>query len=253
MSNKTALLEFVLRHGDNNLVLGHRLGEWCSFGPFLEEDIALTNIALDHVGAARLLLTYAGEIEGKGKTEDDYAYGRTYQEFTNALLVEQPNGDFADTMARQLFYSAFAYVYYNELKKSTDSTLAAFATKAVKETTYHLRHCSEWVIRLGDGTDESKQRMQKAVDNFWPYTNDLFATTPNDSLLIKDGAIIDPAAVKSKWLEIVKDVIVRATLTMPDVNAFQHEGSRKGKHSEHLSYIVAEMQAVTRVYPGAKW
>lgn len=252
MANQQALLQFVLRHGDNNLILGHRLGEWCSRGPFLEEDIALTNIALDHIGAARLLLTYAGEIEG-GKTEDDYAYQRTHMEFNNALLVELPNGDFADTIARQLYYSAYAYVYYTALKSSTDSTLAAFATKALKETTYHLRHCSEWTIRLGDGTEESKQRMQKAIDNLWPYTSDLFATTAADESLIQDGTIADPSSVKNKWLELVQEVISHATLTVPDVNAFQHEGSREGKHTEHLSYILAEMQSVTRVYPGAKW
>jgi ring-1,2-phenylacetyl-CoA epoxidase subunit PaaC len=252
MSNNKALLEFVLRHGDNNLILGHRLSEWCSRGPFLEEDVALTNIALDHIGAARLLLTYAGEIEG-GKSEDDYAYLRTHEQFTNALLVEQKNGDFADTQARQLFYSAFAYIVYSELKNSKNETLSAFAAKAIKETIYHLRHCSEWVIRLGDGTDESKQRMQKAIDNLWPYTGDLFATTANDATLLKDGIIPDVAALKTKWYDMVKEVVTRATLAMPAADAWQNSGSREGKHTEHLSYLVAEMQAVTRAYPGAKW
>lgn len=253
MSNNTALLEFVLRHGDNNLILGHRLSEWCSRGPFLEEDIALTNIALDHLGATRMLLTYAAELEGKGRTEDDFAYGRTHEQFLSALLVEQPNGDFADTQARQLYYSAFAYVVYSELKNSKNETLAAFAAKAIKETIYHLRHCSEWVIRLGDGTEESKQRMQKAIDNLWSYTGDLFATTSNDATLVKDGIIPDVAALKTKWYDMVKEVVTRATLTMPDANAWQNKGSREGKHTEHLSYIVGEMQSVTRVYPGAKW
>lgn len=253
MSKQQALLEFIVRHGDNNLVLGHRLSEWCSKGPFLEEDIALTNIALDHIGAARLLLTYAGEVEGKGRAEDDFAYGRTHEEFTNALLVEMPNGDFADTMARQLYYSAFAIVFYTELKNSKDATLAAFATKAIKETTYHLRHCSEWVVRLGDGTEESKLRMQKGIDNLWPYTGDLFATTSNDAQLVKDGIIPDVASLRQKWSDMVKEVVTRATLTMPDANAWQQSGSREAGHTEHLSYIVAEMQAVTRVYPGAKW
>ncbi len=252
MSNNKALIEFVIRHGDNNLILGHRLSEWCSRGPFLEEDVALTNIALDHIGAARLLLTYAGELEG-GKTEDDYAYLRSHEQFTNALLVEQANGDFGDTQARQLFYSVFAYVVYSELKNSKNETLAAFATKAIKETTYHLRHCSEWVIRLGDGTDESKERMQKAIDNLWSYTGDLFATTANDATLVKDGIIPDVADLKTKWYNMVKEVVTRATLTMPDANAWQNKGSREGKHTEHLSYIVAEMQSVTRVYPGVKW
>lgn len=253
MSNNQALLEFVLRQGDNNLILGHRLSEWCSRGPFMEEDIALTNIALDHLGAARILLTYAGEVEGKGRTEDDFAYLRTHEQFTNALLVEQPNGDFADTQARQLFYSHFAFLFYSELKNSKNETLAAWAAKTIKETTYHLRHCSEWVIRLGDGTEESKRRMQKAIDNLWTYTGDLFATTPNDALLVKEGIIPDVSALKTKWYEAVKSVVDQATLTMPDANAFMQSGSRTGRHTEHLSYIVAEMQAVTRVYPGAKW
>jgi len=252
MSNNKALLEFVLRHGDNNLILGHRISEWCSRGPFLEEDVALTNIALDHIGAARMLLTYAGELEG-GKTEDDYAYLRTHEQFTNALLVEQANGDFGDTQARQLFYSAFAYVVYTELKDSKNEMLAAFAAKAIKETMYHLRHCSEWVVRLGDGTEESKQRMQKAIDNLWPYTGDLFATTANDATLVREGIIPDVAALKPRWYDMVKEVVTRATLTMPDANAWMQSGSREGRHTEHLSYLVAEMQAVTRVYPGAKW
>jgi ring-1,2-phenylacetyl-CoA epoxidase subunit PaaC len=252
MSNKSALLDFVLRLGDNNLILGHRLSEWCSNGPFLEEDVATANIALDHVGAARILLTYAGEIEG-GKTEDDYAYLRDHVDFKNALLVEQPNGDFGDTQARQLYYSAFAYILYTELKSSKNEQLAAYAAKAIKETTYHLRHCSEWTIRLGDGTDESKQRMQKALDNLWTYTGDLFATTPGDAQLVKDGIIPDVASLQSKWYDMVKEVVTRATLTMPDANAFMQSGSREGKHTEHLSYLVGEMQSVTRAFPGAKW
>lgn len=252
MSNNSALLDFVIRLGDNNLILGHRLSEWCSHGPFLEEDVAMTNIALDHIGAARLLLTYAGELEG-GKTEDDYAYLRGHEQFRNALLVEQENGDFAVTQARQLYYSTFAYILYTELKNSKNETLAAYATKAIKETTYHLRHCSEWVIRLGDGTEESKRRMQSAIDSLWMYTGDLFATTAGDAQLVKDGIIPDVAALKTKWYDTVKEVVTRATLTMPDANAWMQSGSREGKHTEHLSYLVAEMQAVTRAYPGAKW
>ncbi len=252
MSNNSALLDFVIRLGDNNLILGHRLSEWCSHGPFLEEDIATANIALDHVGAARLLLTYAGEIEG-GKSEDDYAYLRDHVEFKCALLVQQPNGDFGDTQARQLYYSSFAYILYTELKNSKNEQLAAFATKAIKETIYHLRHCSEWVIRLGDGTDESKQRMQKALDNLWTYTGDLFATTAGDAQLVKDGIIPDVASLQSKWYDMVKEVVTRATLTMPDASAFMQSGSREGKHTEHLSYLVGEMQSVTRAFPGAKW
>ena len=169
------------------------------------------------------------------------------------MLVEQLNGDFAETNARQLYYAAFAYVVYNELKNSKDETLAAFANKALKETQYHLRHCGEWVVRLGDGTEESKKRMQNGIDSLWPFTGDLFATTANESELVKTGIIPDVTSLKGKWFELIKEILTRATLVVPDLNAFQHEGSRAGKHTEYLSYLVSEMQAVTRVYPGVKW
>ncbi len=253
MTRQEALLDFTVRLGDNSLILGHRLSEWCSRGPFLEEDIATTNIALDLVGQARIALTYAGEVEGKGRREDDFAYGRTPGEFRSALLTQLPNGDFGDLTARQLFYSAFSYLLFSELKNSKDETLAGLAGKALKEVTYHLRHSSEWTVRLGDGTDESKMRMQRAIDALWPYTGDLFATTEGDQLLVKEGIIPDLTALKPKWMDMVADVLKRATLTLPDVNAFQHAGSRKGLHTEHLSYIVGEMQTLTRMYPGAKW
>ncbi len=253
MTRQEALHDFTVRLGDNSLILGHRLSEWCSRGPFLEEDIATTNIALDLVGQARIALSYAGEVEGKGRTEDDFAYGRTPGEFRAALLTQLPNGDFGDLTARQLYYSAFAYLLFSELKNSKDETLAGLAAKAIKEVTYHLRHCSEWTVRLGDGTDESKMRMQQAIDSLWPYTGDLFAATEGDQLLVKEGIIPDLAALKPKWVELVADVLKRATLTLPDINAWQHSGSRNGIHTEHLSYIVGEMQTLTRMYPGAKW
>ncbi|HET6990280.1 MAG TPA: 1,2-phenylacetyl-CoA epoxidase subunit PaaC, partial [Bacteroidia bacterium] len=254
MSQKTkdALLDFVTRLGDNSLIAGHRLSEWCSNGPFLEEDIGMINIALDYVGQSRILLTYAGEVEGKGRTEDDFAYVRKHEEFRNALLLEQPNGDFAVTTAKQFYYSVFNLLVYTELQKSKDETLAGFAAKALKEVTYHLRHSSEWVLRLGDGTAESKMRMQKAIDDLWMYTEDLFATTEGDKLLEKEGIIPNIPSMKTKWLEMIADVLKRATLTMPDVKAFQQKGSREGRHTEHLSYIVGEMQSIARVYPGAK-
>ncbi|MDQ3108901.1 MAG: phenylacetate-CoA oxygenase subunit PaaC [Bacteroidota bacterium] len=253
MNKQEALLDYVLRLGDNSLVAGHRLSEWCSKGPFLEEDIAMTNIALDYVGASRILLTYAGVVEGKERSEDDFAYFRTHIHFKNALLLEQPNGDFAVTMAKQFYYSVFNYLLYTELQKSKDETLAGFATKALKEVTYHVRHVNEWVLRLGDGTEESHARMQKGIDDLWKYTDDLFATTEGDTLLQAEGIIPDVPALKSKWLEMISEVVQRATLTMPDVNAFQHKGSREGKRTEHLSYIVEEMQSIARAYPGAKW
>ncbi len=253
ITKQQALQDFASHLGDNSLILGHRLSELCSYGPFLEEDIALTNIALDYVGQARIMLTYAAQVEGKNRTEDDFAYTRTHEEFSNALLVEQPNGDFGNTIARQLYYSVFAYLLYSELKNSTDETLAGFAGKALKEITYHVRHCSEWTVRLGDGTEESKLRMQNAIDNLFPFTNDLFATTEGDQLLQKENIIPDIPALKTKWTSMVSDVLNRATLTMPDANTWQQSGSRTGKHSEYLSYIVGEMQSIARVYPGAQW
>lgn len=255
MSQKinSALLDFVTRLGDNSLIAGHRLSEWSSNGPFLEEDIGMINIALDYIGQSRILLTYAGIVEGKGRTEDDFAYVRNNEEFRNALLLEQPNGDFAVTTAKQFYFSAFNFLLFTELQKSSDETLSGFAAKALKEVTYHLRHASEWVLRLGDGTEESKMRMQKGIDEMWIYTGDLFATTEGDLQLQKDGIIQDVASLKPKWIAMISDVFQKATLTMPDQKAFQQKGSREGRHTEHLSYIVGEMQSIARVYPGAKW
>lgn len=252
-NQQEALVAFVLRLGDNNLVLGHRLSEWCSYGPILEEDIAMTNIALDYIGQSRILYTYAGEAEGKGHDEDFFAYERRENEFTNALLTETKNGDFALAVARQLYYSAFAYLLVNELLKSKDETLAGYAGKAVKELTYHLRHASDWTMRLGDGTEESHRRMQEGLNSLWMYTNDLFATTESDQLLVEAGIIPDVPALKSKWLETISAVIGEATLTVPDLKAWQMEGSRTGRHTENLGYIIADMQYVTRAYPGQKW
>lgn len=252
-NKQEALVEFVLRLGDNSLILGHRLSELCSRGPFLEEDIATVNIALDLVGQSRLLLSYAGDQEGKGRNEDDLAYGRVQHEFRNCLLAEQPNIDFAYTTARQLFYTAFAYLLQTELLKSKDEMLAGWAGKAIKETTYHWKHSSDWTVRLGDGTEESHARMQDAIDNLWRYTADLFATVESDKILVAEGIIPDLNSLKPKWDALIADVLSNATLKMPDANAWQQKGSREGKHTEHLSYLLGEMQSLTRAYPGAKW
>lgn len=252
-TKQEALVEFVLRLGDNSLILGHRLSELCSRGPFLEEDIATVNIALDLVGQSRFLLSYAGDQEGKGRNEDDLAYLRLQHEFRNCLLVEQPNIDFGYTTARQLFYTAFAYLVQTELLKSKDEMLAGWAGKAIKETTYHWKHCSDWTIRLGDGTEESHARMQDAVDNLWRYTTDLFASAEGDAQLVADGIIPDLAALKPKWDKLISDVLTQATLKMPDEKTWQMKGSREGKHTEHLSYLLGEMQSLARAYPGAKW
>lgn len=250
-SNKS-LVEFVLRLGDNNLILGHRLSEWSSNGPFLEEDIAMSNIALDYLGQTRILYTYAGQLEG-GRSEDYYAYERKEDEFINALLTELPNGDFAMTIARQLYYSVFAELLLNELVKSKDVTLAGYAAKAVKETAYHVRHAIDWTLRLGDGTEESHKRMQKGIDDLFMYTGDLFAITENDKQLVDAGIIPDVVSLKNAWSEKISRVLKEATLQMPAADVWQMTGSQTKRHTEHLGYIIAEMQYVTRAYPGNKW
>lgn len=252
MTQQEALFEYCLRLGDTSLILSHRLSEWTGHGPILEEDLAMTNIALDLVGQARTLLTYAGQVEGKGRTEDDLAYFRNDLQFRNALLVEQPNGDFAVTIARQFYYNAFAYLLYTELQKSTDVTIAGVAAKSIKETSYHLRHCSEWVIRLGDGTEESHNRMQEAINLLWMFTGDLFEKTAGDELLISAGIATDTATLKTKWDAMISEVMERATLTVP-ATAYMMKGSRNGIHSEHLGYLLAEMQSLSRSLPGVTW
>jgi ring-1,2-phenylacetyl-CoA epoxidase subunit PaaC len=251
-NKQQALFEYCLRLGDNNLVLGHRLSEWCGHGPILEEDIALINISLDLIGQSIALLTYAGQVEGKGRSEDDLAYLRDSRDFRNALLTEQPNGDFAVTLARQFFYTTHSYFLYETLKTSKDETLAGIAEKSLKEVTYHLRHCTEWILRLGDGTAESKQRIQTAVDDLWILTGDLFATKDTDALLIKEGIAPDQNNLKPKWDKMIRDVFTKASISIPS-NTYMVEGSREGKHSEYLGYILAELQFMQRAYPGAKW
>jgi len=252
MEKQQALFEYCLRMGDNSLILGHRLSEWCGHGPILEEDIAMTNISLDLIGQTRTLLSYAADIEGKGRTEDDLAFLRDEMDFRNFLIVEQTNGDFAKTILRQLFYTAFSYHFYDRLKNSKDSTLAAIAEKSIKEVTYHLRHCSEWVIRLGDGTEESHRRMNEAIEDLWMFTGDMFAMDGTDELLIKEGIGVDLNEVKKNWNDTIKEVFERATLKLPE-NNFMVIGSREGKHSEHLGLLLAEMQFLPRAYPGAQW
>ena len=252
ISKQEALFEYCLRLGDNSLVIGHRLSEWCGHGPILEEDIAMINIALDLVGQSRMMLQYAAEVEGKGRTEDDLAYLRDVLHFRNSLLTEQPNGDFAVTMMRQLFITAFNYHLYEALKSSKDETIAAFGEKSLKEVTYHLRHCGEWIVRLGDGTEESHDRAQSALDDLWMFTGDLFETTEGDQLLIKEGIAADLSGIRSKWEATIDEILERAKLEKP-VSTYMMTGSRTGKHTEHLGYLLAEMQFLPRAYPGAKW
>lgn len=246
------LFEYLVRLGDDSLILGHRLSEWCGHGPILEEDIAMTNIALDLVGQATSVFQYASEVEGKGRTEDDIAFLRFEREYKNALLVEQPNEDFGVTMMRQFLFDAFRRPLFEQLTKSSDAQLAAIAEKSLKETKYHFKHSAEWVIRLGDGTEESHSRVQSALNDLWRYTDELFFTDEVDADLEAKGVVFSSADLKASWTEMVTKVLDQATLTIPD-NGWQHEGGRKGLHSEHLGYILAELQYMQRAYPGMEW
>ena len=247
-----ALLETVLRLGDNALILGQELAKWTSHAPTVELDIALANQALDLIGQARLLLDYAGRLEGRGRDEDGLAFGRDAWDFRNVLLVELPRGDFARTMLRQYFYALWAEGFYEALQQSRDATLAAIAGKAVKEMAYHARHAGEWVVRLGDGTAESHRRLAAALAELWPYTHELFMTDEADAAMAAAGIIADVAALRPAWERGVGEVLGRAGLEVPE-DSWQPEGGRRGVHSEHLGYILAEMQHLPRMYPDAKW
>lgn len=243
---------YLLRLGDDNLILAQRLGEWISRGPDLEEDIALGNIAVDHLGVARHLLTHAGEVEGRGRDEDDLAMKRTEREFFNLILCEQPNRDFARTMARQLFVDAWQVPLWEALSSSTDTTLGGIAQKAVKEARYHLRHSSTWVIRLGDGTEESHTRMQAAVDRMWRYTGEPFLGDEIDEVMVDEGIGVDPSTLRPAWEETVASVLGEATLH-PPADDYQRTGGRHGFHGEELGHLLAEMQWMQRTYPEARW
>lgn len=246
------LFEYTLRLGDDSLILGHRLSEWCGTGPILEEDIAMTNFSLDLIGQATSFLKYAGEVEGKGRSEDDLAYLRIDREYKNLLLVEQPNGDFGDTMVRQFFFDTYRYLLFSKLIHSTDETIKGIAEKSLKETKYHLKHSSEWVIRLGDGTEESHRRVQESVNTLWRYTAELFYTDQCDEKLTIEGIIPDLSSIEEEWLKHVKMILDEATLTIPE-NNWKFQGGRVGSHSEHLGYILTELQYVQRAYPNMEW
>jgi ring-1,2-phenylacetyl-CoA epoxidase subunit PaaC len=252
MTQQEALFKYTLRLGDTSLILGQRLSEWCGNGPIMEEDIALANIALDYMGQAIALLKYAGETEGKGRDEDALAYFRTERQYFNRLIVEQPNGDFGATIARQFLFTAFARPFYTALSGSKDVILAGVAQKAVKETSYHLRHSTEWVLRLGDGTEESNARLQEGIDDLWGYTGELFEMEEADQLLIKEGIAVDLAPLHKEWLATVKETTAKAGIKIPE-NNYMHKGSKDGQHTEHLGHILAEMQYLPRAFPTAKW
>jgi len=245
--------EYLLRLGDNALILAQRLTEWCGKAPALEEDIALANTGLDLLGQARMWLTLAAEAEQGGRTEDDLAYLRDAHEFRNALLVEQPNGNYADTIVRQFFFDAWHRPMLDGLARSSDARIAAIAAKAVKEVTYHLHRSADLVVRLGDGTDESHRRMQSAVDNLWMYTGELFEADAVDESLIASGIAVDPRTLKAGWLAHVGGALGEATLAMPSPDAWMQHGGRVGRHTEHLGYLLAEMQFLQRAYPGGQW
>ncbi len=251
--SRHALFEYLLRLGDDRLVMGHRLSEWCGHGPILEEDIALTNIALDCIGQANNFLQLAGSVENKGRTADDLAYFREAIEFKNLMLVEQPNGDFAYTIARQFLFDVFSFHLLEELQHSSHQELAGIAAKAVKEDRYHLRHSREWVLRLGDGTDESHERIQSAFNDLWMYTGEIFQADEVDGLLFEKGIAVDLKSIEPKWSANVSEVFTEATLTVPDAEQYMASGSRQGIHTEYLGHMLTEMQILTRSFPDARW
>src|ERR1700712_4364248 len=250
--SETPLVLYALRRADDALILGHRLSEWCGHAPMMEEDMALANMGLDLLGQARELYSYAAKVEGKGNDEDKFAYLRDVRQYRNLLLLEQLNGDFARTMARQFFYSAFADLYWRAMMVSRDATLAAIAAKSEKESAYHLRHCSEWMIRLGDGTDESHRRAQAAIHDLWAFTGEMFEFDDSERGLIDAGIAVDPATLRSQWLETISKVLDEATLTRPKSDWMQ-QGGRDGRHSEHLGHLLSELQSMQRTFPGATW
>jgi ring-1,2-phenylacetyl-CoA epoxidase subunit PaaC len=250
--SETPLVLYALRRADDALILGHRLSEWCGHAPAMEEDMALANMGLDLLGQARELYGYAAKVEAKGNDEDKFAYLRDVRQYRNLLLLEQPNGDFARTMVRQFFYAAFADLYWRAMMKSGDVTLAAIAAKSEKESAYHLRHSSEWIVRLGDGTEESHRRVQMAIDDLWAYTGEMFDVDGSEGALIDTGIAIDPATLHSRWLKTVTDVAREATLALPK-SGWMQQGGRNGRHSEHLGHLLSELQSMQRTFPGATW
>lgn len=252
MAADDATLEHLLRLGDNCLILGHRLSEWVGHAPVLEEDLGLANISLDLLGQAQNWLGLAAEIEGEERDADWFAFRRDAGEFRNFLLLEQPNGDFAQTMARQLYFDLWHVMLLDKLANSKDSRIAAIAAKALKESLYHLERSSDWVVRLGDGTAESHRRMQAAIDELWNFTGELFESDDTDEALCADGVSVDPGLIAGPWREKLGGILDEATLIMPQESWMRH-GGRQGIHSEHLGFLLAEMQFLQRAYPDARW
>ena len=249
-----ALIDFCLRIADNSLIHAQRISEWTGHGPILEEDIAMSNVALDLIGQSRGFYTYAAQIEGDGKTEDFYAFRRGEREFRNKLMVEQPdNKDFGFTMMKLFLNGCFDYLMFRDLMKSTDETISGLAAKSIKEVTYHVRHAGDWVVRLGDGTEASHQRIQNSLNELWPYTNELFEQDSVDALLISNGIAFDKEKFRDEWTKMVHEIFAKAKLSVPENNTYCPTGGLKGIHSEHLGYLLAEMQYLPRTYPDAVW
>jgi ring-1,2-phenylacetyl-CoA epoxidase subunit PaaC len=248
----TNLYRYLVRHADDNLILSQRLSEYISHAPELEEDLAIANVALDHLGVAMHLLEYAAEIQGEGNTADGLAFTRTEREFTNLLLVEQPNGDFAHIMTRQFFFDAYQLPLWNALAGSADGTLAGISARAAKEAAYHLRHSSGWMIRLGDGTAESHVRAQTAIDRLWRYVDEMFTADDLDREATAAGVAVDPGSLREAWNDQVDKTLVTATLSRSADN-YQRHGGRTGFHTEHLGHLLSEMQWLQRSYPGLQW
>ncbi len=246
------LIKYLLQLADNTMVIGHRNSEWCGHGPVLEQDIAMTNIALDHLGQARNFFQYAAILQGNGATEDSLAYLRLEREYKNCLLTEQPNGDWAQTILRQFFFSAYQSPLYQQLMNSRDEQIAAISNKSLKEVTYHLRWSSEWVIRLGDGTPESHQRIANAIEALWPYTGELFMPSDEELAMQKENIGADLTSIKTVWENNVKEVFDEAGLAVP-AQGHAQQGGKKGLHTEHMGYILAELQYMQRAYPDSQW
>ena len=246
------LFEYTLRLGDNALILGQRLAEWCGHGPVLEQDIALQNIALDQFGQARMLMQYAADQKGSDNTEDSIAFHRDIWDYHNLLMLEQPNGDWGMTLVRQFLFDTFNYFQYTQLLHSKDEQIRAIAQKAIKEITYHAQWSAEWVIRLGDGTEESHERVQRSLDDIWMWTGELYTPDEIDNEMLERGVGADLSSIRDHWHEKVSEILEMATLRKPE-DAWMQSGGKQGEHSEHLGYIIAEMQHLPRMYPEAKW
>lgn len=248
----TSLINYTLQLADNALIIGHRNSEWCGHGPVLEQDIAISNIALDAIGQARNFYQYAATLTGNSATEDSLAYLRDVRDFKNLLITELPNGDWAQTILRQFLFSTYQYYFYQQLEQSADQQLAAIAAKSLKEVTYHVRWSSEWVIRLGDGTAESHQRLMNAVETLWNYTGELCMPASYEKELVTASIAVDLSLIQPLWQQKVSDIFAEATISIPE-KSFSQQGGKEGLHTEHLGYILAEMQFLQRAYPGAAW